>query len=226
MKRPSTYPRTLPVTGLVPAPADPPDDEESAADRTGSGRLTRKQLDPLVHAAISGEPGAVSKLLALISPAVARYCRARIGGRDLAYVSADDVAQEACLAVLKALPSYQDRGGSFLYLVHAIASNKVADAFRAVSRDRSDPMPELPEPDLGENTPERNALDRDLRARLATLLGHLPAVQQEILVLRIAVGLTANETAEAVGLTPGNVRTAQHRALTRLRAMVSTGDAW
>jgi RNA polymerase sigma-70 factor (ECF subfamily) len=45
-------------------------------------------------------------------------------------------------------------------------------------------------------------------------------VQQEILTLRIAVGFSATETAEALGISPGNVRVTQHRALTRLRGMI------
>jgi len=42
-----------------------------------------------------------------------------------------------------------------------------------------------------------------------------------VLVLRIAVGLTAEETAKQLGSTPGAVRVTQHRALDRLRAVVS-----
>lgn len=189
-----------------------------------SGRLSKEELDPLVRDAASENPAAVEKLLQVLTPVVARYCRAKMGGRDLSYISADDVAQDVCLAVLKALPGYQDRGGSFLYLVHAIASNKVADAYRAVSRDRSDPVPELPERPLVDNEPERHALHVDLGARLGKLVSQLPRTQQEILTLRITVGLSANETAEALGISPGNVRVTQHRALTRLRTMVSHDD--
>jgi RNA polymerase sigma-70 factor (ECF subfamily) len=188
------------------------------------GRLTKEDLDPLVRAAGDGHPDAMRDLLHLIGPVVVRYCRARMGGRDLSYLSADDVAQEVCLAVLKALPDYQDRGGSFLYLVHAIAANKVADAYRSVSRDRSEPVPELPERPLIENGPESHALHLDLGARLGKIVAKLPKIQQEILALRIAVGLSATETAEALGISPGNVRVTQHRALTRLRGMVTRED--
>jgi RNA polymerase sigma-70 factor (ECF subfamily) len=185
------------------------------------GRLTKEDLDPLVKDAGEGNPAAIHSLLQMIEPVVVRYCRARMGGRDLSYLSADDVAQEVCLAVLKALPDYQDRGGSFLYLVHAIAANKVADAYRAVARDRSEPVPELPErPLLSGNEPESHALQQHLGARLGRLLASLPRVQQEILTLRIAVGFSATETAEALGISAGNVRVTQHRALTRLRGMI------
>lgn len=186
-----------------------------------SQRLTKEELDPAVRDAATGNPAAVARLIALITPVAVRYCRARLGGRDLSYLSADDVAQEVCLAVLHALPNYQDRGGSFLYLVHAIASNKVADAYRLVSRDRSDPMAELPERPLMYNEPEKYALDLDLGTRLTKLLATLPPLQREIVTLRIAVGLSAGETAEALGISPGNVRVTQHRALAKLRAMIT-----
>jgi RNA polymerase sigma-70 factor (ECF subfamily) len=187
------------------------------------GRLTKEDLDPVVAAARTGDPEAVQTLLRLIKPTVARYCRARIGGRDLSYLSADDVAQEVCLAVLKVLPSYQDRGGSFLYLVRAIAANKVADAFRSVARDRSKPVSELPDRPLGGNEPENHVLGLDLGARLGRLMASLPPLHQEILTMRIVVGLSANETAEALGISAGNVRITQYRALTKLRAMIPEG---
>jgi RNA polymerase sigma-70 factor, ECF subfamily len=60
------------------------------------------------------------------------------------------------------------------------------------------------------------------------LLATLPEKQREIVILRVVVGLSAEETAEAVGSTPGAVRVAQHRALTKLKAELAgrrTGDA-
>ncbi|WP_328618682.1 RNA polymerase sigma factor ShbA [Amycolatopsis sp. NBC_00355] len=185
-----------------------------------AGHLTKEDLEPLVKDAGEGNPSAIHTLLKMIEPVVVRYCRARMGGRDLSYLSADDVAQEVCLAILKALPDYQDKGGSFLYLIHAIAANKVADAYRAIARDRSEPVAEHPERPLIDNEPESRSLQFDLGARLGRLLTSLPRVQQEILTLRIAVGLSATETAEALGISPGAVRVTQHRALTRLRGMI------
>jgi RNA polymerase sigma-70 factor (ECF subfamily) len=56
------------------------------------------------------------------------------------------------------------------------------------------------------------------------LLDMLPDQQREILVLRVIMGLSAEETAEAVGSTPGAVRVAQHRTLRRLRSMLATDN--
>ncbi|MET8853425.1 RNA polymerase sigma factor ShbA [Amycolatopsis sp. NPDC004625] len=205
---------------MIPAEA-PVDGYTVLADSPRpDGGLVKERIDPVVAAARGGDPDAVQALLRLIKPTVVRYCRARIGGRDLSYLSADDVAQEVCLAVLKVLPNYQDRGGSFLYLVRAIAANKVADAFRSVARDRSKPVPELPDRPLGGNEPENHVLELDLGARLGRLLALLPPLHREILSLRIIAGLSANETAEALGISAGNVRITQYRALTKLRGMI------
>ncbi len=64
----------------------------------------------------------------------------------------------------------------------------------------------------------------ELSGRMAQLLQILPAKQREILLLRVVVGLSAEETAEAVGSTPGAVRVAQHRALARLRKTLSAEE--
>ncbi|ANZ38477.1 RNA polymerase subunit sigma [Lentzea guizhouensis] len=169
--------------------------------------------DEHVAGALAGDRAAVAKLLEAIRPVILRYCRSRVG----ALSSADDVAQEVCLAVLTALPSYRDQGRPFLAFVYGIASHKVADAHRAAARDRSDPTSDLPESADRSAGPEERALGSDLSRRMARLLEVLPEKQREIVRLRVVVGMSAEEVAEAVGSTPGAVRVAQHRALARLR---------
>ena len=173
--------------------------------------------DELVAAAMAGDHEAVGRLLAIIRPVVVRYCRARLGRTDRASASADDVAQEVCLAVLTALPSYRVQGRPFLAFVYGIAAHKVIDAHRAVTRNRSEPVADLPDAVEFADGPEQSALRVELSSEMGRLLDQLPDKQREILVLRVVVGLSAEETAEAVGSTPGAVRVAQHRALARLR---------
>jgi RNA polymerase sigma-70 factor (ECF subfamily) len=171
----------------------------------------------VVAAAVEGDRRAVERLLAVVRPLVVRYCRARVGRQERTFASADDVAQEVCLAVLTALPTYRDQGRPFLAFVYGIAAHKVADAHRAAARNRAEPVAQVPdEPEL-QAGPEQTAMRAELSEQMTTLLRVLPDKQREILVLRIVVGLSAEETAEAVGSTPGAVRVAQHRALARLR---------
>jgi RNA polymerase sigma-70 factor, ECF subfamily len=173
--------------------------------------------DELVTRAMTGDPQAVGAVIAIIRPMVVRYCRARLGRVDRSSVSADDVAQEVCLAVLTALPGYRVQGRPFLAFVYGIASHKVIDAHRAATRNRSEPVADVPDAVEVADGPEQRALRVELSGEMARLLDTLPDKQREILVLRVVVGLSAEETAEAVGSTPGAVRVAQHRALARLR---------
>ena len=129
------------------------------------------------------------------------------------------------MAAITALPRYKDQGRPFLAFVYGIAAHKVADAHRAAARNRAEPTDVLPERFSSEAGPEQLALDAEASARMAKLLSVLPEKQREILILRVVVGMSAEETAEAVGSTAGAVRVAQHRALTRLKAeVIATGQ--
>jgi RNA polymerase sigma-70 factor (ECF subfamily) len=177
-------------------------------------------LETLVGAAVGGDPIARERLLAEIHPLVLRYCRARLGRQEPVSGSAEDVAQEICLAVVNALPNYRLRGLSFRAFVYGIAAHKVTDAFRSIGRNRAEPMADLPDVQVVHDGPEQRLILGELTERLGALLHRLTPRQREVLVLRIAVGLSAEETATAVGSTPGAVRVTQHRALNRLRRIV------
>lgn len=186
---------------------------------------TESGLDDVVAAAVRGDRDALSEVLSAIRPVVVRYCRARVGTAERSGLSADDVAQEVCLAVIAALPRYQDQGRPFLAFVYGIAAHKVADAHRAMARDKSDPAENLPEQVDCHAGPEQEALNSESSRRMQALLEVLPEKQREILILRVVVGLSAEETADAVGSSAGAVRVAQHRALQKLKAeMTRAGD--
>lgn len=179
-------------------------------------------VESLVAAAVAGDARARDRLLAEIHPFVLRYCRGRLGRQESVTGSADDVAQEVCLAVVSALPTYTVKGLSFRAFVYGIAAHKVTDAFRAIGRNRTEPVPDLPDAPTTGDGPESRLLSCELNQQLAELLGILTPRQREVLVLRIAVGLSAEETAIAVRSTPGAVRVTQHRALNRLRAAIGS----
>ena len=191
------------------------------SSRTGVGGLP-VDLGGLAALATQGNTSARDALLVNVRTMVHRYCRARLGRLPGSEHAADDVAQEVCLAVLSALPRYRDEGRPFEAFVFGIAAHKVADVQRAAMRHPgstavpSDEMPERPDDSLG---PEERALLSSDAEWAKKLLANLPENQRELLLLRIAVGLTAEETGQMLGMSPGAVRVAQHRALSRLRAL-------
>lgn len=190
-------------------------------EKPSSMTIPGERLDAAVAEAVAGSRDALREVVEIIRPIVVRYVRARLGTAERVGLSADDVAQEVCLAAIQALPRYQDQGRPFLAFVYGIASHKVADAHRAAGRNRSEPTDSVPERYSLDVGPEQMAIQADTATRMKRLLAVLPEKQREILTLRIVVGLSAEETAEAVGSTPGAVRVAQHRALARLKSEIA-----
>jgi RNA polymerase sigma-70 factor (ECF subfamily) len=176
--------------------------------------------------AARGDTAAAAELLARVRPGVVRYCWAHLGSLGRGHQSPDDVAQEVCLAVFEALPRFRDQGLPFAGFVYRIAANKVADSFRAARRAESTrSMETVPEPADDQWDPERRALVADMSRRALRLLEDLPATQREIVVLRVAVGLSAEEVGDVLGMTAAAVRMAQSRALARLRERARDEDS-
>ena len=168
--------------------------------------------------ATTGDAAATEALLGAVHRLVHRYCRARLARYPGAEHAADDVAQEVCIAVLTALPRYRDEGKPFEAFVYRIAANKVADS-------AARPLPAAAAAGRAPRGHRPRGRPRGGRAyapatppQARALLDVLPDTLRELIVLRVAVGLSAEETGRALGMTAGDVRVAQHRALRRLRA--------
>ena len=174
----------------------------------------------LAARAVRGDTAARDALLAHVRLIVHRYCRARLGRLPGSEHAADDVAQEVCLAVLSALPRYRDEGRPFEAFVFGIAAHKLADVQRAAVR-AAVPTDDLPETADSGPGPEDQAVRSSEAATARRLLDLLPAHQRELLLLRVAAGLSAEETGAVLGMTSGAVRVAQHRALARLRLLAA-----
>ncbi|MGF7121500.1 RNA polymerase sigma factor ShbA [Rhodococcus sp. TAF43] len=176
----------------------------------------REVLEDWVPSAVEGDDEARSEVLAVVYPLVRRYCYARLGRGALREV-AEDVAHEVCVAVLTALPRYREQGASFLTYVYAIAGHKVVDARRAAGRT-CDPLDEATDPVCPDAGPAERAIASERGAHARALVDSLPERYREVVVMRVMWGMSAAETAAALGTTAGAVRIAQHRALGRLRA--------
>jgi RNA polymerase sigma-70 factor, ECF subfamily len=184
---------------------------------------TASDLSAVAVLARRGDRDATAVLLERVRSLAHRYCRARLATYPAGAQLADDVAQEVCIAVLSALPRYRPRGRPFEAFVHGIAARKVADAQRRVARgDR--PTDDVPDDVDRRPTPEEEALNAADLEQAMSLLDELPDRLREVVVLRVAGGMSAEETGRALDMSPGAVRVAQHRALTRLRKMAAASE--
>lgn len=165
------------------AAADPAlSDYEATAPSTDAlpGRevIESPLLESLAAEAMAGDHRARDRLLSEIRPMVLRYCRTRLGRGETMTGSADDVAQEVCIAVISSLPHYQIKGLSFRAFVYGIAAQKVTDGFRAIGRNRVEPVAELPDTPVLDDGPEHRLLAVELTERLGGLLQYLTPRQR------------------------------------------------
>ncbi|WP_187122593.1 RNA polymerase sigma factor ShbA [Mobilicoccus massiliensis] len=175
-------------------------------------------LAETARAAMTGDTAALEELMLAVRERAFRYARARLGRFPQAAGAAEDAAQEVCIAVLTSLSRYDERGVPFEAYVYSICARKVADVQRAMFRQPvpTDDVPDRVDLDAG---PEEVVIAGSQADEAWALMQTLPDHQRELLTLRIAVGLSAEETATSLGMTAGAVRVAQHRALGRLREM-------
>ncbi len=205
------------------APSTVPADSRAAAT---AGRLPNPD-SRLVRAAVAGDPDAVRELARFLSPHVFRYCAGRIGRGGTGACDAQDCAQEVLQAVLIALPRYRYRPDRFLAFVFGIAGHKIADLHRRRLREPVACFPEIADGLTGWTRPGPDDLERlEHRMQAGVLLARLPMPHRQVLALRFVFGLTAEETAERLGLpSAGAVRVAQFRALARLRVLLTERNA-
>ena len=177
--------------------------------------MTAADLDALVRRWQDGDRAAAEQALARVRDGVLRY----LLGRRLPLHEAEDVAQEVCLAVLTAVPTWQDTGRPFWSLVFTVASRKLVDRTRAAVRrpvcvpdDGSADRLACPQPG-----PDELVLVDEQASGVARLLDLLPARQRDVVLLRVLVGLSVGDTAAALGLAHGSVHVLQHRAMKKLR---------
>ena len=178
-------------------------------------------LEGLVAAANDGDRSALNRVLAIIRPLVVRYCRARIGRHERSSVSADDVAQEVCLAVLTALPRYRDEGRPFAAFVFGIAAHKVADAQRASIRGAV-PTDDLPDRLDDARGPEEAAVHEAEVGAMPMQRGATPGpgvnlTEREMQVLRgMSQGKSNGQIGRELYLSEDTIKTHARRLFRKL----------
>jgi RNA polymerase sigma-70 factor (ECF subfamily) len=155
--------------------------------------------------------------MAAVDPPVLRYCRVRLAQGAGDATSAEDMAQDTMIALVKVLPKADLNSGPFLALAFTIARNKIVDTVRRRGISRIDLTDQVPDSVSTADTPDELSVRAEQARMVQRLLGRLPERHRDVLRLRLIEGLSAAETAAVLGSTPGSVRVTQHRALSSLR---------
>lgn len=176
------------------------------------GRLTRRPLSDaaLVRAAQAGSDEAVETLFARHWPDA--YRAAYLVARDRA--AAEDIAQEAFLAAIRALPRF-DRRRPLRPWLHRIVVNRAIDWSRARALRGEVGIDGVPERAAGTRA-AGGVLDDDVVGALAAL----SADQRAVIVLRYVLDFTPGEIARALGLPRGTVNSRLRRGLDALGGLL------
>jgi RNA polymerase sigma factor (sigma-70 family) len=176
--------------------------------------------DELVRAAQAGGTWAFARLWELLAPTVAAYVRNR------GVACSDDVTSEVFLAAFARIGSFDGGGDEFRRFLFTLAHHKSVDDIRKRFGPRIPRQSDSPrEQDLPHSpSAEDVVLHGELTPRIAALLGALPAVQREVLLLRVVAGLDISDVAIIVGRSEGAVKQLQHRALRFLRAQLDENE--
>jgi RNA polymerase sigma factor (sigma-70 family) len=142
-----------------------------------------------------------------------------------AAADADDVVQEAFVKAYQALPRFRT-GERFRPWLMRIVVNETRNAGRGRRRARA--TLELAgaryEPTVGADEPVERALSGERRAVLLAGLARLRTADREVLACRYLLDLSEAETAAALALPRGTVKSRTARALDRLRAVLGGTD--
>lgn len=145
------------------------------------------------------------ELVTVRSPALLRTAYLLTGDRALA----EDLLQECYFAVYRSLHRVRDLDSLERYVRTTMVRTHVSWRRRRSSREL--PMSTLP--DRAGTPAEPSALDP-----LWRMLRALPAKQRAVVVLTYYEDLSESQVAEALGCSPGTVKSHRARALSTLRA--------
>jgi RNA polymerase sigma-70 factor (ECF subfamily) len=151
-----------------------------------------------------------------------RFIYARVGNRP----DAEDLTAQVFMRAIEQLDVTRDRGQIVSWL-YRVGQNAIADYWRAFYRlpvigtEQVAPGWEPMEPSA---TRDRTADDGVPAARVRQLLDRLPDRYARVLELRFLHRLSVAETAERMGISHGNAKVLQYRAL-RKAALIGDPDA-
>jgi RNA polymerase sigma factor (sigma-70 family) len=167
------------------------------------------------------DPAALRTLVAAVMPAILRAVRGVLGAHHL---EVEDVAQEAAIALVDALPGFRFEA-TVLHFASRIAVFKALAARRRLrvrGEGKHDALDDqLPIADDGAAPDERIAAARR-RDILRELCDELSPAQSEVLILHVMLGFSVEEVADTAQVPANTVRSRLRLAKQALRRRIES----
>ena len=179
-------------------------------------------LESLIERAVRGDTAATGLLLKQLAPSMIRAARSLLGST---HADVDDVVQQSLIGLVQALPAF--RGECSLQHFSARIVARTALAFRrraAIRSERADA--EVDVDSFGVEPSQDASVDAERRrVRVRERSGKLPEEQAETLALRVVLGFSLEEVAEATGVPLNTVRSRVRLAKTALKRRIEANPA-
>lgn len=172
--------------------------------------LDRRRRD---ERAATGDHEAWEQIYRSVYPPLRAFVARRVHARAI-----EDVVSETMTRAVAGIVGYRPSTAGVEGWIFGIARHVVADYHRRVGRERRRPVIAADPHDVA--LPGDAVLVADEHALLRSRFEQLSERDREVLELRFVAELSTEETAEALGRRPGAIRTAQSRALERLRQLM------
>jgi RNA polymerase sigma factor (sigma-70 family) len=166
----------------------------------------------LVSRVRSGDEEALSALYRRYVQAIYRFVYAQVRDHD----TAEDLTSDTFAKMLHGLEGFRG-DASFKNWLYQIARNAVRNHRRAAGYRKSVPL----SPNLAASEPEEETSDgQEARRKILQILQPLPPRYRQVLELRFLSGCSIEETASRMGISKGNAKVLQHRALKKATKII------
>jgi RNA polymerase sigma-70 factor, ECF subfamily len=165
----------------------------------------------LVRAAREGDRAAMEALIQGSYRAAYTLALRLMGNPD----DAAEATQEAYIRMMKGLKRFREAGAFPTWLFKIVSNVCMTEIRRRSRRDVPVEVDTMEEP--APIDAEEEAVGRVFWDELEGAVRGLPEVYRSVVVLRDVYGLSGEETAEALGISPGAVKVRLHRARRKLR---------
>ena len=170
----------------------------------------------LISRAKRGETECFGQLYERYVDQIFRYVRTRVADAQ----DAEDLTENIFVRSYESLATYEDRGWAYSAFLYQVARNLLVDHYRQTGSEQpleaSEPL-EAAEPGL-----EQRLTDQEEIVRIKRTMALLPDDYQEIIRLRVLLGLPTSTAAEWMDRSEGAARVLLHRALKALRQELET----
>lgn len=189
--------------------------------------------DVLIPKLLAGDEQAFTQIVYAYNGIMVHLARTIVGD-----AIADEVAQEAWMAAIKALPKFERRSSLKTWILR-IVSNCAKSRLRHESRNiniditdeslavvidpsrfKTDGHWQTPPHFWHADTPDEILASTELRTHVDKALKALPSIQQAVIALRDMQGLDMNSICKILEVSESNARVLLHRARSQVREAI------